>query len=257
VLRFVVADDKNPGSMVSSMARAREIARTVRDILPREVWEQINELNLYVREHAEEAASKRTRHTFLAQLTSGVQTLTGMFEGIISEGEPLSFLTLGRNVERADMTSRIVDVRAAAGLGGAEQGELRPFETVLWMGVLRSLSGYQMYRLNTRERVYGAGVVRFLLADEQFPRACVCCLKRCEEVVEHLPNSEALRRRLARMSAALSHTQFESLEQDALHEFIDRLQRSLGRVNDEVTRLYFLGESRPGTVAKQEQAQLQ
>jgi uncharacterized alpha-E superfamily protein len=128
---------------------------------------------------------------------------------------------------------------------------------VLWMGVLRSLSGYQMYRLNTRERVYGAGVVRFLLADEQFPRACVCCLKRCEEVVAQMPNSEALRRRLARMSAALSHTQFESLEQDALHEFIDRLQRSLGRVNDEVTRLYFLGESRPGSVAKQEQAQLQ
>ena len=257
VLRFVVAEEKNPGSMVTSMARAREIARTVRDILPREVWEQINELNLYVREHAEEAVSKRTRHAFMAQLTSGVQTLTGMFEGIVSEGEPLSFLSLGRNVERADMTSRIVDVRAAAMAGGAEEGELRPFETVLWMGVLRSLSGYQMYRINTRERVYGAGVVRFLLADEQFPRACVCCLKRAEAVLTQLPNSDALRRRLARMSAALTHTQFETLRQDALHEFIDRLQRSLGRVNDVVTRLYFLGESRPGGAAKQEPAATQ
>ena len=57
------------------------------------------------------------------------------------------------------------------------------------MNVLRSLSGYQMYRLKTRERVYGAGVVRFLLAEENFPRACVCCLRRAEEVLHRLPNS--------------------------------------------------------------------
>ncbi|MFT3905305.1 MAG: alpha-E domain-containing protein [Steroidobacteraceae bacterium] len=246
VVRFVVADAKNPGSMVSSMAGAREIARTVRDILPREVWEQINELNLYVREHAEEATSKRTRHAFLAQVSRGVQSLTGMFEGMVSDGDALSFIKLGRNFERADMTSRIVDVRAAAMMSGGRDAELRPFETVLWMSVLRSLSGYQMYRINTRERVYGAGVVRFLLADENFPRACVCCLLHAEEVLRALPNSSALQRRLARMRQAVTHTRFESLGQAELHGFIDRLQRSLARANDEVTRLYFLGESRPG-----------
>lgn len=246
VVRFVVADPKNPGSMVASMANAREIARTVRDILPREAWEQINELNLYIREHAEEASSKRTRLAFLSQASRGVQSLTGMFEGIVSEGAALCFLTLGRNFERADMTSRIVDVRAAAMMSSTRDAELRPFETVLWMSVLRSLSGYQMYRINTRERVYGGGVVRFLLADENFPRACVCCLYRAEEVLRRLPNSGALQRRLARMRQAVAHTQFESLDQTELHGFIDRLQRSLGRANDEVTRLYFLGESRPG-----------
>jgi uncharacterized alpha-E superfamily protein len=247
VVRFIVADEDNHGSMLTSIARAREIARTVRDILPREVWEHINELYLYVGERAAEAAAKRTRYAFLRRVTVSTQTLTGMFEGIFNEGDALTFLTLGRNIERADMTSRIVDVRAAAMMVTANAEELRPFETVLWMSVLRSLSGYQMYRLKTRERVYGAGVVRFLLTDEQFPRACVCCLRRAEEVLHRLRHSEPLLRRVARMRRALHGTRFETLDQAGLHEFIDRLQLSLARTNDELARIYFVGHSAPMT----------
>jgi uncharacterized alpha-E superfamily protein len=243
VVRFVVADEKNPGSMLTSIARAREIARTARDILPRDVWERINDLYLYVAEHAAEASAKRTRYAFLGHVTATAQTLTGMFEGIFNEGNALSFITLGRNVERADMTSRIVDVRASAMMAAPSAQELGPFETVLWMSVLSSLSGYQMYRVKTRERVYGAGVVRFLLADEQFPRACVCCLRRVEEVLHRLPNSGALLRRVARMRRAIHHTRFDTLGQGDLHEFIDRLQVSLARTNDELARVYFIGHS--------------
>jgi len=245
VVRFVVGDRDNPGSMLSSIARAREIARTARDILPRELWEQINGLYLFVGEHADEAVAKRSRHAFLGRVITGVQTLTGMCEGIVSEGEALAFMTLGRNIERADMTSRIVDVRAAAMHGHSGTPELRPFDTVLWMSVLRSLSGYQMYRIGTRARVHAAGVVRFLLADERFPRACVCCLRRAEDVLRGLPRSESLVHRLARTRRAISHTRFEELEQGALHEFIDRLQLSLARSNDELAKVYFLGELRP------------
>jgi uncharacterized alpha-E superfamily protein len=243
VVRFIVADAHNPGSMLTSIARAREIARTVRDILPREVWEHINEIYLYVGEHAAEAAAKRTRYAYLGHVTAAMQTLTGMFEGIFNEGEALSFLTLGRNIERADMTSRIVDVRAATMLAAPNAEELVPFESVLWMSVLRSLSGYQMYRLKTRERVYGPGVVRFLLAEDHFPRACVCCLRRVEEVLNGLPNGAPLVRRVARMRRAIRHTQFETLSQRELHEFIDRVQLSLARTNDELARIYFVGHS--------------
>jgi uncharacterized alpha-E superfamily protein len=244
VVRFVVADDKNPGSMVSSLAHAREIARTIRDILPREVWEHINELFLYVAEHAVEAINKRTRYAFLKRVTLGIQTLTGMLEGIVNEGASLGFLTLGRNIERADMTSRIVDVRAASMLPDAAVG-LRPFATVQWMSVLSSLSGYHMYRLKMRERVHPAGVVRFLLADDEFPRACVCCLRRAEGVLANLPNSEPVLRRLTRMRRAIARTPFETMTQQALHEFIDRWQLALARTNDELTRVYFLGDLAP------------
>jgi len=115
--------------------------------------------------------------------------------------------------------------------------------------VLNSLSGYQMYRIKTRERVYGAGVVRFLLADDQFPRACVCCLRRLEEVLHRLPNSGPLVRRVARMRRAIHHTRFDALSQGDLHEFIDRLQVSLARTNDELARIYFIGFSAPDSIA--------
>src|ERR1700687_480019 len=245
VVKFIVANEKNPGSMLTSIARARGIARTVRDILPREVWEQINELYLYVAEHAAEASATRTRYGFLGRVITATRALTGMFEGIFNEGDALSFLTLGRNIERADMTSRIVDVRAAAMMTGPSAAELGPFDTVRWMRVLRSLSGYQMYRLKTRERVYSAGVVRFLLADEQFPRACVCCLRRVEEVLHRMPISEPLLRRVSRMRRAIHHTRFEMLQQGELHEFIDRVQVSLARTNDELARIYFIAHSAP------------
>jgi uncharacterized alpha-E superfamily protein len=245
VVRFIVSEPDNPGSMLTSIGHAREIARTVRDILPRDVWEKINEIYLYVGEHAAEAATKRTRYGFLGHVIHCTQTLTGMFEGIFNEGDALSFLNLGRNIERADMTSRIVDVRAAAMMEAAREQELLPFESVLWMSVLRSLSGYQMYRLKTRERVHAGGVVRFLLADDHFPRACVCCLRRMEEVLHRLPNSLPLLRRVARMRRAIHHTRFEALRQGELHGFIDRLQLSLARTNNELSRVYFVGARAP------------
>lgn len=103
-----------------------------------------------------------------------------------------------------------------------------------------------MYRLKTRERVHGAGVVRFLLADDHFPRACVCCLRRAEETLHRLPNSLSLLRRLARMRRAVHHTRFEALGQGELHGFIDRLQLSLARTNNELARVYFVGQGAPG-----------
>jgi uncharacterized alpha-E superfamily protein len=241
VVRFVVADERNPGSMVASLAQAREIARTIRDILPREVWEHVNELYLTVTEHAAEAVSKNRRHAFLRRVILGTQTLTGMLEGIVNEGPALWFMTLGRNIERADMTSRIVDVRAV-GMLPVHGNPLRPFATIQWMSVLRSLSGYHMYRLKTHQRVYPSGVLGFLLADEDFPRACVCCLRRAEEVLARLPHSGSLLRRLSRVRQAVMRTRFEALEPIALHGFIDRLQRALARTNDDVTREYFRGE---------------
>ena len=73
----------------------------------------------------------------------------------------------------------------------------------------------------------------------------MCCLRRTEEVLHRLPNSEPLLRRVGRMRRAIQHIRFEALGQRELHEFIDRLQRSLARTNDELARIYFVGHSVP------------
>ena len=95
--------------------------------------------------------NKRTRFDFLKRIVVTLQTMSGMLDGTMNRNDAHTFSTLGRNLERADMTSRIVDVRSAQ-LLPAETPELRPFETVQWMSVLKSLSGYQMYRLQACAR---------------------------------------------------------------------------------------------------------
>jgi uncharacterized alpha-E superfamily protein len=198
VVRFVVADGENPGSMLSSLAHAREIGRArIRDILPRGGLGSTSiGLYLYVNEHAADTVSRAPRHAFLKHVILATQTLTGMLEGIVSEGPALWFMALGRNMERADMTSRIVDVRALAMLP-VHGSPLRPFATVQSISVLRSLSGYHMYRLRARQRVYPARrVVGYLLADADFPRAVSAVCSALEARLRRLPNSRVLLRRL-------------------------------------------------------------
>src|SRR6478736_2919861 len=145
VVHFLVADKDNPGSICSSLHSARENARTLREILPTEAWELLNEFFTECTRDVASAINKRTRFEFLKRIVVTLQTIAGMFDGTMNRNDAYIFSLLGRNLERADMTSRIVDVRSAQ-LLPAETPELRPFESVQWMSVLKSLSGYQMYR---------------------------------------------------------------------------------------------------------------
>ena len=145
---------------------------------------------------------------------------------------------LGRNLERADMTSRIVDVRSAQLLPD-ETPELRPFDTMQWMSVLKSLSGYQMYRLSRRTRVRRTDVLQFLLRDEQFPRSCAFCLRQIERWLMALPRSEGVLDALAGVIRFLGEADLAALDQPGLHELIDRLQLHIIGVHDGIAQTYF------------------
>jgi uncharacterized alpha-E superfamily protein len=179
IVHFLIADLDNPGSILSSVRSARENARVLPDVLPNEVWEHMNELFMEIKEKLPAALSKRTRFHFLQRIIRGMQTLTGELEGTMSRNDAFTLLMLGRNLERADMTSRIIDVRSAQ-LLPADAPEFGPFETIQWLNLLKSLSGYQMYRLSQRTRVSRSAVLEFVLRDLQFPRACQFCLKEVE-----------------------------------------------------------------------------
>ncbi len=91
------------------------------------------------------------------------------------------------------------------------------------------------------------GVVRFLLADDHFPRACVCCLRRAEEILHRLPNSAAAAAAAWRACAAPCNTRASKRwGRTSCTSFIDRLQLSLARTNDELARVYFVGQDAPG-----------
>ena len=238
VVHFLIADLDNPGSILSSVRSARENARMLRDVLPNEVWEHMNELFMEIKEKLPAALSKRIRFHFLQRIIRGMQALTGELEGTMSRNDAFTLLMLGRNLERADMTSRIIDVRSAQLLPEDAPG-FGPFDTIQWLNLLKSLSGYQMYRLSQRTHVSRSAVLEFVLRDLRFPRACQFCLKEVEHFLRALPRSGGVLGSLGGARSFLDKATLATLDQAALHEFIDRLQLHIIVVHEGIAQTYF------------------
>ncbi len=238
VIRFMVTDLENPGSILSALKMARENARTIRDIIPREAWEQVNELYLTTKADAQQVFTHRHRFDFLRHIITGAQTITGLLAGTMTHDEGYDFLRMGRNLERADMTTRIIDVRSASLLPEMSE-DLTPFENIQWMGVLKSLTAYQMYRREMRLRIRRPDVLKFLLLEPHFPRAFYHCLCEVESCLKDLPKNEKPLKLLAQLQRNLQRTKPETLEQQKLHDYIDELQLGLIKIADCVSETYF------------------
>jgi uncharacterized alpha-E superfamily protein len=253
IVQFLLADSANPGSIVSSFNMARENARTLRDIFPTESWELLNQFFQEFTEELPTGLNKRTRFNFLKRIILTSQTITGALEGTMNRNDAYTFLMLGRNLERADMTSRIVDVRSAQLLPD-DAPELRPFDTIQWMSVLKSLSGYEMYRLSRRTRVSRTDVLEFVVRGEQFPRACLFSLKQIEQCLLVLPRSAGVLDALAGVIRFLGEAELAALDQPGLHELIDRLQLHIIGVHAGIAQTYFPSRG-GGPTMRQSQSQ--
>ena len=238
VLRFMVTDTRNPGSILSSLSMARENARTIRDIIPREAWEQVNHLYHKSKSNAQDIIARRHRYESLHYIILGAQTITGQLAGTMTHDEGYDFLRMGRNLERADMTTRIIDVRSATLLPDMVE-DLTPFENLQWMSVLKSLTAYQMYRREVRLRVRRPDVLKFLLQEDRFPRAFYHCLLEVESCLNDLPKNEKPLKQLGSLQRKLLRAKPQDLQQQKLHDFIDELQLGLIKINDSIYKTYF------------------
>ena len=248
VVKFLINDRDHPGSIISSLAAARENLRTTRDTVPQEAWEQINGLYIYARDHL---PSRRGRYEFLRRVIQGAQQIGGLLAGGMSRTAAYDFVRLGHYLERADMTTRILDVRSANLLSSARQTQMQtqaaaptqeeqdPFDSIQWMSVLKSLSAYQMYRQHIRVRVNGPDVLKFLLQDEYFPRAVAFCLRQLDICLRKLPRHDAALAALAVLRQKLNAAAVPELTREGLHDFIDEVQVGLGELHDQIAAAYF------------------
>lgn len=187
VVKFLLADNSNPSSMLSSLWMLRENVRTSRDVLPPETWELVNELHLFAKKNIQQGINRSRRHNFLEQMVKGCQQITGLLVGTMSRDAPWQFLRLGRSLERADMLTRLLDAGAAAVVEGEVDSELN-FDQVVWGHVLRSSSADMSYRRTMRSAVMDRDVAAFLLQDPHFPRSLQFCLNEIRDSAELLPN---------------------------------------------------------------------
>jgi uncharacterized alpha-E superfamily protein len=238
VVRFLLGDERHAGSIIYALAAARENCRTIRDIVPREGWEQINELYIFVRDGLQQGLTKRGRYPYLRQVILGTQTIFGLLAGTMLHDQGFEFLRIGRGLERADMTTRIVDVRSAS-LLLRDAEDLRPFDTVQWVSVLKSLTAYQMYRRSEQVRVQRGPVLRFLFQNGEFPRSVHHCVEAVRASLERLPRDEAALRVVGRVNRSLLGAEVDRLSQSDLHAFVDELQLGIGDLHDAIAATWF------------------
>ncbi|TVO75861.1 alpha-E domain-containing protein [Sedimenticola selenatireducens] len=237
VLKFLIADPQSPSSILFSLQMARENARTIRDIIPREGWEQVNDLYLMAKSNSASGYTKKGRYDYLKNIILGAQTITGLLAGTMLHDIGYDFLRMGRNLERAEMTTRIIDVRSANLL--EEHEGLTPYENIQWMSVLKSLTAYQMYRRTIQVRVRRKDVLKFLLKDKKFPRSFFHSLLEVKSCLQDLPRNEAAITQLNEVGKKVLRADQAILQQNELHQFIDELQLGLAQINQAITRTYF------------------
>ncbi|MEM9692452.1 MAG: alpha-E domain-containing protein [Myxococcota bacterium] len=233
VMRFLALDDRYPNSILRCMKAARENARSVREIISSEMWEQINRAYLYMREAAADPeAALDTPHELLSEIKLAVQTFVGVAHVSMTHNEAWHFGRLGRLLERADKTSRIVDVRYFL-LSGAPTSTFRAVDHIHWGALLKSASAMEMYRKQYRG-IRPSRVIDFLLLDARFPRAVRRCLMVAQESLRAITDNPGAdtepERRLQALCEELEGQSADSIIEAGVHEYLDRLQSDLNGV---------------------------
>jgi uncharacterized alpha-E superfamily protein len=256
VLKFLAFDEKNPNSIVSCLSRARENARTAREIISSDMWEELNRFYLLVRDAVREDLVGD--YEFFARVKRASHLLIGTTDATMSHGEAWHFARLGRLLERADKTSRIVDVKyfillpKASDVGSS-------LDVVQWSALLRSASALEMYR-RIHGRIVPSRVVDFLALDRSFPRSiryCVCGAERSLHAVTGTPDGgfgNRAEQELGKLRSGLDFTSIDDIIAQGLHEFIDGIQSCLNRVGEAIFNCFFVVDSQAGH-ALQEQLQ--
>jgi uncharacterized alpha-E superfamily protein len=238
VMRFLILDERNPGAIVSCIQHARENTRTFREVLPAESWERINDLHLFLQRNVARTTQGRLpRYEVLNEVIERRQSIIGLLMGSMSMDTAYQFIKLGRNIERADMSTRIIDVNSAVLL--PKEGSTEAEVERLWMATLNALSAYQMYRRHVSVHVRGRQVLEFVLKDPLFPRTVHHCLNELESCLTALPNHALPLQAVREARQRLLHTEFDTIELGALHDSLDRVEADLGGIHEAVSKQYF------------------
>lgn len=245
VVDFLMSSPRNPGSIQSCIRFARENCRTMRDVLPRDLWERVNSLYLASRRYSQVGLARPERRRMLEALIHDRQTVAGVLATCMSHDVAWHFISLGEHIERADMTTRILDIQSAVVIPRPPGQEQSPMQALFWVGVLNSLSALQMFRRHGPESragdagIHGQQVLYYLIHDQHFPRSVVYCLDSIESCLAELPHNSLPLRALRVARRRADRTSSEDLQREKRHAFLDALQSDLALVHQAIAREYF------------------
>jgi len=241
VIQFLAFDEKNPSSILSCLSYPRENARSIREIISSEMWEQVNRTYLMVHDAKESASRHEAPHEFFAAIKLAAHTFVGTTYLTMTHNEAWHFGRLGRLIERADNTSRLVDAKyyfllpAIADVGTT-------YDELHWVALLRSASAFEMYR-KKHGRIVPDLVVDFLLREPQFPRSVRYAIIKASRslgaiVRDGLEETEAARL-TGKLRAELEFDSTPEIISRGLHEYADQLQVKLLKIGQGIQDAFF------------------
>jgi uncharacterized alpha-E superfamily protein len=239
VVKFLLGDDTNYSSVASCLKYARENLRTTRDVIPAESWEMINELHLFVVENLQQGINRSQRYNFLDGVIKSCQQIQGLLMGTMPRDVVWYFMKLGRNIERADMTTRILDagVRAQMQISGDE--DAINSEQIIWGNVLRSLGADQSYRRTVRASVKSELVAQYIIEDPAFPRTLSYCLSAIIDSLEHLPKNETVLNDVQKIRKTLSKTVNYNDLGEPMKDYLNDLQLDIAAIHSHISQNWF------------------
>ena len=237
VMEFMVADESNLSSIFNCLRAARENARAVRGSLTTEVWETMNQTWLEFRRLLREGALQRDPSQFFEWVKYRSHLSRGVTVGTMLQDEAFHFIRIGSFLERADNTARLLDVKFYR--QEQTQGEhdaARDF--YYWSAVLRSVSGFEIYRKVYSNVIQPDKVAELLILRPDMPRSLSHCLTRMLANLKRVanPQSGETLRRAGRLEAKLAFGSIDEILAEGLHPFLDGFLAEVSDLGDRISK---------------------
>ncbi|ETR73376.1 MAG: hypothetical protein OMM_00998 [Candidatus Magnetoglobus multicellularis str. Araruama] len=243
VIRFLTFDKDYANSIVSCLWFARENARSIREIISSEMWEQINRFYLDINDAEKFSVPFDHPHKFFDTIKIKGHLFSGLLYSTMTHNEAWHFSRMGLLVERADKISRILDVKYYFLLPQIDYVGT-PFDSIQWAATLKSASALEMYRKRFH-RISSKNVSNFLIFEDRFPRSIRYCVRNVKESMHRITGSSVnsnlspAEKNIGRLKADLDYSDISEVINMGMHEFIDDFQKKLNKVDDAINCSFF------------------
>lgn len=239
VTEFLTFREENPNSIISCLFTARENARQVRDQISLEMFEAINECYLFLKSKNAHEIWNFGAHDFFEQIKKYSHLFHGLTDSTFLRTEGYEFINLGQFLERADKTTRIIDLKyhillpSVTDVGGA-------LDAAQWQAVLRSASALEAYRRFHVEDIIPSKVAEFLIFSTTFPRSVRYCLQKLDNELHRLSGKERREyrsqeeRNFGKLLSDLNFITIEDINRMGLHQFLLGVQKTLDELDDHI-----------------------
>ena len=242
IIDFITFDQLNPNSIFNLLAYARENARTVKETLPKEVWEHLN--GFYLEFNKSKKPSFDNLPQYYEKIKQKCQLFNGMMDGTLSRNEAHYFANLGKFIERADKTSRFLDIGYFNFSAVSDEKQVNPQDLLIWSSVLKSVSAFNMYRQKYKS-LRQDNIIEFLIKDRDFPRAIHHSIKKAEYALYRLSGARPqdsytnpAEKSMTLLKNMIDFTETQEIIDQGLHHFLNEFQIKNNNIDSQIFKVY-------------------